>query len=142
MLNFHRVIFALVLASLSACTIVQPVEEPVQPAEVAEPQSEVVEIAPELEADSESAVIEAEGIEPDLPVEVQPEPPPIPQAKRGDIVWIQERLQELGYYQGPVDGSVGKATREAIGAYQVDQGLEPTGNPSADLRDFMWRNGG
>ncbi len=36
---------------------------------------------------------------------------------------VQAALQELGYYQGPLDGVMGAATREAIANYQRDHGL-------------------
>jgi peptidoglycan hydrolase-like protein with peptidoglycan-binding domain len=63
-------------------------------------------------------------------------------APTGDVVWIQRRLRDLGYYSGPVDGDAGGATRRAIRDYQTDQGLAPTGKPTPELQDFMWRNGG
>jgi len=59
-----------------------------------------------------------------------------------DVVWIQQRLKALGYYSGTVDGSAGQQTRNAIEAYQQDQGVTPDGKPTAELREFMWRNGG
>lgn len=73
-----------------------------------------------------------------------PEPvqPVRPRYNRDDVLWIQQRLEELGYYTGPVDGAFGRGTREAIKAYQADQELEQDGRPTAALRDFMWRNGG
>lgn len=67
---------------------------------------------------------------------------PTPKVENGDVVWIQKRLQQLGYYNGPVDGAVGQATRSAVEAYQQDQGLESDGQPTTELREFMWRNGG
>ena len=67
---------------------------------------------------------------------------PTPKIGHGDIVWIQERLQDLGYYNGPADGAVGKGTQRAIKVYQQDQGLEPDGQLTTELREFMWRNGG
>jgi peptidoglycan hydrolase-like protein with peptidoglycan-binding domain len=67
---------------------------------------------------------------------------PAPKVRHGDIVWIQERLQELGYYNGSADGAVGKATQSAVKVYQQDQGLESDGQITPELREFMWRNGG
>lgn len=58
------------------------------------------------------------------------------------VLWIQRRLRELGYHTGPVDGVPGPSTRSAIRSYQRDQGLEPDGSPSEQLKDFIWRNGG
>jgi hypothetical protein len=65
-----------------------------------------------------------------------------PEIDQGDVVWIQQRLKDLGYYNGPVDGSVGQVTRGAIKDYQRDQDVTANGLPSAELREFMWRNGG
>src|SRR6266478_5395554 len=42
------------------------------------------------------------------------------------IADVQAELQEMGYYRGEVDGLLGPLTREAITAYQADQGLTPT----------------
>lgn len=78
-----------------------------------------------------------DGAGPEVPAE-----PSRPEKGWGDVRWIQERLLELGYYTGPVDGRVGKATRGAIRSYEEDQGLDPTGSPTVELQEFMWRNGG
>ena len=83
----------------------------------------------------------AEISEPVIELELPPEPVK-PKYKKEDVLWIQQRLEELGYYTGAVDGSYGKVTREAIKAYQVDQELEQDGRPTPELRDYMWRNGG
>ncbi|MDB6173265.1 MAG: hypothetical protein JWL59_2576 [Chthoniobacteraceae bacterium] len=40
---------------------------------------------------------------------------------------VQNALQELGFYQGAIDGSVGPETRAAIRAYQSENGLSVTG---------------
>jgi hypothetical protein len=39
---------------------------------------------------------------------------------------VQSELQQMGYYQGEVDGLLGPLTREALSAYQADQGLTTT----------------
>ena len=44
----------------------------------------------------------------------------------------QERLAQLGYYNGPVDGIFGPATRDAVAKYQIDQQLDVTGSLSPD----------
>jgi len=72
----------------------------------------------------------------------QVEKPVKPRYKKDDVLWIQQRLEELGYYTGPVDGAYGRVTREAIKAYQADQEIAQDGRPTSELRDFMWRNGG
>ena len=42
------------------------------------------------------------------------------------IADVQAELQEMGYYRGEVDGLLGPLTREALTAYQSDQGLATT----------------
>ena len=42
------------------------------------------------------------------------------------IADVQSALQEMGYYHGEVDGLLGPLTREALAAYQRDQGLYAT----------------
>ena len=42
------------------------------------------------------------------------------------IADVQTELQQMGYYKGEVDGLVGPMTREALAAYQADQGLTAT----------------
>jgi hypothetical protein len=39
---------------------------------------------------------------------------------------VQQQLQRDGYYDGPIDGSLGPMTREAIAAFQADNGLSVT----------------
>ena len=42
----------------------------------------------------------------------------------------QERLAQLGYYNGPVDGIFGPTTRDAVAKYQIDNQLDVTGSLS------------
>jgi hypothetical protein len=42
------------------------------------------------------------------------------------IADVQAVLQQMGYYRGEVDGLLGPMTREALAAYQADQGLTTT----------------
>jgi hypothetical protein len=42
------------------------------------------------------------------------------------IANVQGVLQQMGYYKGEVDGLLGPLTREALAAYQADQGLTTT----------------
>jgi len=44
----------------------------------------------------------------------------------------QERLAQLGYYNSPVDGIFGPATRDAVAKYQIDNQLDVTGSLSPD----------
>jgi hypothetical protein len=45
---------------------------------------------------------------------------------------VQTELTQLGYYNGPVDGIFGPATRDAVAKYQMDKQLEVTGSLSPD----------
>jgi Putative peptidoglycan binding domain len=42
------------------------------------------------------------------------------------IADVQAALQDMGYYKGEVDGLIGPLTREALTAYQTDQGMVAT----------------
>jgi hypothetical protein len=42
------------------------------------------------------------------------------------IADVQAELQQMGYYQGEVDGLLGPLTRQALADYQADQGLVAT----------------
>jgi hypothetical protein len=42
------------------------------------------------------------------------------------VVDVQQQLQRDGYYDGPIDGVLGPMTREAIAAFQADNGLAIT----------------
>lgn len=44
-----------------------------------------------------------------------------------DVAEVQARLQELGFYQGPVDGRFGPRTHQAVLQFQRARGLQPTG---------------
>jgi hypothetical protein len=46
---------------------------------------------------------------------------------------VQTRLQDMGYYAGPLDGRLGPGTRQAISAWQAEQGLTQTGELSPAL---------
>jgi peptidoglycan hydrolase-like protein with peptidoglycan-binding domain len=50
---------------------------------------------------------------------------------------VQRELASAGYYKGPIDGVIGRKTRQAIAAYQAAAGIEPDGKPSADLVDHI-----
>lgn len=43
------------------------------------------------------------------------------------VLQLQNRLQQLGYYDGSVDGLFGPATQAAVTAFQASQKLEPDG---------------
>ena len=46
---------------------------------------------------------------------------------------LQQRLKELGYYDGEVDGNFGSGSKAAIQAVQAQLGLSPDGLPSEQL---------
>jgi peptidoglycan hydrolase-like protein with peptidoglycan-binding domain len=49
----------------------------------------------------------------------------------------QEELARRGYYDGPIDGVAGPATRAAIARYQEDYGLPPDGEISLELVNHL-----
>jgi len=46
---------------------------------------------------------------------------------------VQQALARAGYYNGPIDGSLGPLSRRAIANYQADRGMRVTGTPSNTL---------
>lgn len=61
-------------------------------------------------------------------------PPPQPSMARADIVrGLQKGLGALGYEPGQPDGVTGLMTRAAIMAYEADNGLALTADPSEEL---------
>jgi hypothetical protein len=59
-----------------------------------------------------------------------------------DIEGVQARLHNLGYDVGPFDGIYGRRTRAALAVFQVEQGLEVTGDPDAATRSALEREHG
>ncbi|MEM9469583.1 MAG: peptidoglycan-binding protein [Pseudomonadota bacterium] len=53
------------------------------------------------------------------------------------VAQIQEYLMLTNYYPGPADGIVGPQTADAIRTYQVEKGLDATGQPSQKLLAHM-----
>ena len=53
------------------------------------------------------------------------------------VAAVQQRLAELGYYHGVIDGVVGPQTRAAINAYEANHGLVVDGTISRPLLDSM-----
>jgi len=50
---------------------------------------------------------------------------------------VQQRLNNLGYYCGEVDGIVGRMTRQALRAFQFDNGLPTNGTPDKATTDKL-----
>jgi len=46
---------------------------------------------------------------------------------------VQQALARAGYYNGPIDGSLGPISRRAISNYQADRGMRVTGALSSGL---------
>jgi len=133
---------ACLFVSVSACAVVTPdVATPESVAPAAQVESPAISVVPEPVAEPQ---VEAVAPSETMPVEKEGTvaPPPKVLYKREDVLWIQQRLQELGYYGGNIDGAVGSATRDAVKAYQRDQDIREDGRPTTQLREFMWRNGG
>jgi N-acetylmuramoyl-L-alanine amidase len=50
---------------------------------------------------------------------------------------VQERLANLGYDVGSIDNKLGPKTREAIKEFQLENDLEPTGDPDEKTKDKL-----
>jgi hypothetical protein len=50
---------------------------------------------------------------------------------------VQSALSRAGYYDGPIDGTLGPATRKALRNYQRDHGLEVTGGINRAVTDAL-----
>ena len=50
---------------------------------------------------------------------------------------LQERLKELKYYTGEIDGDLGKGSRQAVHAFQAENGLPVNGIPSRLVLDAL-----
>ena len=69
---------------------------------------------------------------------VTPEPA-LHNGSKGEKVWkLQERLQQLGYYQGTLDGEFGPGTREAVVAFQQKNGLAADGLAGEETQRVLY----
>lgn len=59
------------------------------------------------------------------------------QSSGPDVVALQLRLKELGFFHGPADGLYGRYTEAAVKAYQEAKGLEPTGVCTKELCNIL-----
>jgi TPR repeat protein len=62
------------------------------------------------------------------------------QARRKMVREIQQRLTDLGYTPGPVDGLFGGKTQAAIEAFQRDRRLAPDGRATQELLEALRRS--
>lgn len=58
---------------------------------------------------------------------------------REQIVEMQERLSQGGYYRGSADGIPGSGTRDALRAFQRQRGLPTDGYPSPQMLEVLRR---
>jgi peptidoglycan hydrolase-like protein with peptidoglycan-binding domain len=92
-----------------AGVVAEPTAEPTaEPA--AEPAAEMPAEAPPVVEETRAEALAAEQA---LPGE--------------DRIALQEALQWYGFYDGTLDGAIGKGTRKSMAAWQEAQGAEPTG---------------
>ena len=81
---------------------------------------------------------------PDTVRAVQPEAqvtaePPLRNGSQGEKVWkLQERLTNLGYYSGNLDGQFGQGTRDAVIAFQKKNGLDPDGYAGEETQKILY----
>lgn len=54
-----------------------------------------------------------------------------------ELSGVQGRLNNLGYDSGPEDGIMGPRTQEALKAFQLSAGLDPTGEADDKTRDAL-----
>lgn len=63
----------------------------------------------------------------------------LPSGSRGEAVEkMQLRLTELGYYERSIDGDYGNMTKTAVKAFQAANGLEQTGEATADVLELLY----
>jgi hypothetical protein len=53
------------------------------------------------------------------------------------VTAVQQDLTQLGYYNGPIDGLFGAATRTAVTHYQTDRGLQVSGSLTSDTMQSL-----
>jgi N-acetyl-anhydromuramyl-L-alanine amidase AmpD len=54
-----------------------------------------------------------------------------------DVVLLQQKLRQLGYYEGRADGMFGRDTEVALKRFQHDKGLKPTGATDRKTLDLL-----
>ena len=69
---------------------------------------------------------------------VTPEPA-LHNGSQGEKVWkLQERLRDLGYYSGELDGQYGPGTRDAVITFQKKNGLDADGLAGEETQRVLY----
>ena len=83
--------------------------------------------------------------EPDSVLQVTRDPaaptpePVLRTGSRGEeVTSLQSRLKNLGYYDGEIDGQFGAGTRDAVSAFQRQNGLDTDGIVGAETREKLF----
>ena len=72
------------------------------------------------------------------PSEPTPEPP-LSNGSHGEKVEkLQQRLQELGYYDGEIDGQFGPGTKAAVVDFQKNNGLDTDGLAGSETLTLLY----
>jgi hypothetical protein len=71
-----------------------------------------------------------------------PVAPPPPAYDSGLVYNVQTSLTRLGYNPGPIDGVYGQKTADAISAYEYNNKMAVTGQPTQGLLYHMQQAGG
>lgn len=61
-----------------------------------------------------------------------------PGVQGDEVTKLQNRLSELGYYTGEVDGAYGPGTQQAVLLFQTQHGLESDGIAGEQTRDMLY----
>ncbi|MFQ4136714.1 glycoside hydrolase family protein [Nodosilinea sp. PGN35] len=83
-----------------------------------------VHVAPADKAIPVCDVIKIDGADKEVPPTIKPQPALgdklLLRGSKGElVVWLQERLGELGYYRGEIDGDFGHGTDDAVRRFQT-----------------------
>ena len=70
--------------------------------------------------------------------EPTPEPPLSSGARGEKVEELQKRLQALGYYTGEIDGQFGPGTRDAVIAFQRNNGLDADGLAGTETLSILF----
>ncbi len=60
-------------------------------------------------------------------------------SKKDEIVRLQQKLSDMGYYTGKVNGAFSKQLTEAVATAQEALGLQPTGIADSDFQYALFQ---